>query len=384
MTLDYVSPWRAPELEAFRDTCRRFFETEVAPHSQRWRQAGFVDRDVWRAAGRVGLLCASVPEEFGGSGGTYAHEAVIMEELNRIGETGFGIVPGAVLAPQFVLAAATPAQAAKWLPRVASGEAVLGMAITEPSAGSDVNGIRTTARRDGDHYVLNGSKTFISNGMHADMVLVTARTGNTGTQADHSLFMLEDTRANGYRHGSPMEKIGQQGQDTTELFFDDVRVPASSLVGDEEGQGFRQLMRALAIERVSTGVLAVAAMERAVRLTTEHAKQRAMFGKTLFDMQNTRFKLAECSTRSFVTRVFVDRLVDKLARGEHVSNEEASMAKLWSAQQQCIVVDECLQLFGGYGYMAAYPIATMYVDSRIQRIYGGADEVQKEIIARAL
>lgn len=384
MSSPYTSPWSTPELEDFRRTCRRFLEAEVAPHSARWRAAGMVDRDIWTRAGAVGLLCASVPVEMGGGGGSFAHEAVIMEEMTRIGETGFGVVPGAVLAPQFVLSAATPEQAVRWLAPVASGERVLAMAITEPGAGSDVNGVRTTARRDGDHYVINGSKTFISNGYHADMVMVTARTGDTGTSADHSLFMLEDTSVAGYRHGQPLHKIGQQGQDTTELFFDDVRVPAANLMGGVEGQGFRQLMRALAIERISTAIIAVAAMERAVALTTDHARQRKMFGKTLMDMQNTRFKLAECATRARVTRVFVDSLIGRLANGEEVPNDEASMAKLWGAQQQCIVMDECLQLFGGYGYIAEYPIATMFVDSRIQRIYGGADEVQKEIIARAL
>lgn len=379
----YRSPWMTEELESFRATVRRFFENEVAAHADRWEAQQHVDREVWRKAGELGLLCVNVPEEYGGVGGSFLHEAVIVEEQARVGDTAFGIVLANMGVPIF-LHAATEAQKHRWIPRLRSGESVFAFALTEPGAGSDAKAITTTARRDGDEYVLNGSKTFISNGYNGDVVLLAARTSSTADPAKGvSLFMLDTNGLHGYRVGRVLRKVGQKGQDTAELFLDEVRVPAANLVGGVENQGFRQLMSGLRTERAVLGLIGVAAAERAVRLTLEHVKNRKAFGGTLWNLQNTRFKLAECQTRVRVARVFVDHCIG-LAAEDRLDSATAAMCKWWNTEMQNRVIDECLQLFGGYGYVTEYPIAKMWADARIQRIYGGATEVQKEVIAKAM
>lgn len=380
---EYRSPWMTEELDAFRQSVRKFFEREVAPHVERWEQQQYVDRAVWRKAGELGMLCTSVSADYGGMGGSFAHEAVIVEEQARVGDTAFGVVMASSMGVPIFMEAATEEQRHRWIPQLAAGRSVLAFALTEPGAGSDAKAITTTARRDGDSYVINGSKTFISNGFNGDLVMVVARTSTEGGAKGLSTFMLETEGLKGYSVGRILKKIGQKGQDTAELFFDDVRVPAENLLGAVEGQAFAQLMRGFRTERTVLGLMSVAHCERAIALTTDYVKNRKLFGQTLFDLQNTRFKLAECQTKTRIARVFLDHCVERVMDGT-LDAATASMAKWWSADLQGQVVDECLQLHGGYGYMTDYPIARMYADARIQRIYGGAAEIQKEVIARTL
>jgi acyl-CoA dehydrogenase len=370
------------ELELFRDAVRRFVETELTPNEPRWREQQHVDREAWRKAGELGLLLCAVPAERGGVGADVRYDAVVYEELARGGAMGFGKHVHEIVA-HYVAAYGTPAQQQRWLPRMASGEAIAAIAMSEPGAGSDLQGVRTRAVRDGDAYVVNGSKTFISNGHIADLVLLVCKTDPQAGARGTSLIMVETAGLAGFRRGRILDKIGQKAQDTAELFFDDVRVPAANLLGPEEGRGFAQLMQQLPFERTIIAVSAIATIERAVELTTAYAKERRAFGKALIEMQNTRFKLAECSTIARVGRVFVDDCVLRLMDGT-MDATTASMAKWWATEMQCQVVDECLQLFGGYGYMLEYPIAQMYADSRVQKIYGGTNEIMKELIARSL
>jgi acyl-CoA dehydrogenase len=380
--MDYVSPWMDAELEAFRDAVRRFVDHEVAPHQQRWREQQHVDREVWRQAGEMGLLLADIPDEYGGSGGSFAHQCVVFEELCYAGDTAFGLHVHAIVA-HYLLNQGTEEQKRTYLPKLASGEMIAAIAMSEPGAGSDLKGIRTTATATADGYRLNGSKTFISNGYMADLILVVARTDPAGGSKGISLMLLETRDNPGFRVGRILEKVGQKGQDTCELFFDDAKVPLANVLGGEEGRGFAQLMTELPYERTIVGVCGVASIERAIRLTVEHAKERKAFGQALIEMQNTRFVLAEARTEAFVARVFIDRCIEDLLAGR-MDTVQASMAKYWITDLQCKIVDQCVQLFGGYGYMLEYPIAQMYLDARVQRIYGGANEIMKEIIARSL
>jgi acyl-CoA dehydrogenase len=305
----------------------------------------------------------------------------MIEEQVKIVDTSFGFVPGSLNAPHFLHVSASREQSAKWLPGIARGEKLLAVAITEPNAGTDVKAIRATARREGDEYVLNGSKTFITHGYLADWCLVVARTGAAGAKG-LTMFMV-DTKTPGYKVGRILDKIGQTGVDTCEVFLDDVRVPAENIVGGHgEGKAFAQLMNCFVNERLSIGLTAVASMEKAVELTIEYAKERKLFNEPLLKFQNTRFKLAECQTEAYAARIFIDNLICRLVDGERLDNATAAMAKWWCTQKQCEVVDECLQLFGGYGYMTEYPIAKLYLDARVQKIYGGTNEVMKELIAR--
>jgi len=378
----YVSPWMDEELEVFRDAVRKFVAAELVPHEEHWRKQQHVDRDAWRKAGDMGLLLTDIPAEYGGAGGTFAHEAVLMEELVRAGTASFGAQVHSIVA-HYILNHGTEAQKQRWLPPMARGERIGVIAMTEPGAGSDLQGIKTRAVRDGDDYVINGTKTFISNGYNGDLVCVVAQTDPTQRAAGFSLIMVETDGVAGYRVGRILEKLGQKGQDTCELFFDDCRVPVTNLLGTQEGQGFYQLMHDLPYERTSIAVAAVAAMERAVELTAQYTKERKAFGKPLLQMQNTRFKLAEAKTIAHVARVFLDSCIQRLIAGT-LDAVTASMAKWWTTQMQCDVMDECLQLYGGYGYMIEYPICQMYADARVQKIYGGANEIMKEIIARSL
>jgi acyl-CoA dehydrogenase len=376
------SPWMTDELAMFRDAVRRFVETELAPHEPRWCEQRHADRDAWRKAGEMGILLCDVPEAYGGAGASFAHECVVFEELQRANVTSFGKHVHSIVA-HYVVAYASEAQKQRWLPRMASGEWIAAIAMSEPAAGSDLQGIRTRAVRDGDSYVINGSKTFISNGHMADLVCLVVKTDATAGAKGTSLLMVETQDLPGYRRGRVLDKIGLHGQDTAELFFDDVRVPAENLLGGIEGRGFVQLMEQLPWERTIIAVSAVAAIERAVELTVEYAKERRAFGKALFEMQNTRFTLAECATTARAARAFLDSCILRMLDGT-LDTATASMAKWWTTEMQCRVIDECLQLFGGYGYMQEYPIAKMYADARVQKIYGGTNEIMKEVVARSL
>ena len=378
----YESPWINDDVRIFGRTVRQFIEKEFVPHQARWRAQQGPDAAAWTAAGRAGILLADVPEHYGGGGGSFAHEAVVLEELARAG-VHFGSAIQSTVA-HYILAYGNEEQKRKWLPRMARGERVAAIAMTEPGAGSDLQAIRTTALRDGEHYVVNGSKTFITNAAHASLVCLAAKTDPkvTGMRAI-SLLMVETEGLAGYRVGRPLEKVGMHGQDTCELFFDGARVPAANLLGTAEGRGFAQMMEQLPYERLQIALGAVASAEQAIAVTTRYAKERKAFGKPLFDLQNTRFKLAECRARAHIGRVFVDSCIARHIAGS-LDEPSTAMAKYWLTETQCQVIDECLQLHGGYGYMTEYPIARMWADSRVQRIYAGSNEIMKELIAWSL
>jgi acyl-CoA dehydrogenase len=371
-----------PELETFRDAVRRFVANEITPHQERWRKQQHVDRELWNKAGDMGLLLADIPDEYGGSGGSFAHQAVVFEELALAGDTAFGLHVHAIVA-HYLLNQGTEEQKRRYLPLLASGEMVAAIAMSEPGAGSDLKGIRTSATKGGAGYRLDGSKTFISNGYLADLILVVAKTDPAAGAKGVSLMLLETRDNPGFRVGRILEKVGQKGQDTCELFFDGAHVQLENVLGGVEGQGFAQLMTELPYERTIVGLAGVACIERALQLTLEHVRERKAFGQALIEMQNTRFVLAEIKTEATIARVFIDRCIEDLLAGR-MDTVQASMAKYWITDLQCKVVDQCVQLFGGYGYMLEYPIAQMYVDARVQRIYGGANEIMKEIIARSL
>ena len=376
--------WRQDEeLEIFSDAVGQFFEKECVPHVPQWRKNGIVPMEIWKKAGEMGLLGASVPEEYGGAGGDFRHEAIIIEQQQWKGVDGFGItLHNAIIAP-YIVAYGTEEQKRRWLPGICSGELVTAIAMTEPGAGSDLQGMKTTAKRDGDEYVINGSKTFISNGQTANLILVCVKTDPTQGAKGISIAVVETDKVEGFRRGRNLEKVGQHAADTSELFFDEVRVPASNLLGEVEGKGFIQLMQKLPQERHIIGLQGVGMIERAIHETVEYVKGRKAFGGTIFDFQNTQFKLAECKTEATVAKVFADHCTERLLK-EELDAATASMSKYWISDLQCKIVDECLQLHGGFGYMDEYPIAQMYADARVQRIYGGANEVMKMLIARTL
>jgi acyl-CoA dehydrogenase len=381
-TVAYQSPWMTDDLRLFRKTVRRFVQEELAPNQARWRQQHHPDAEAWTKAGATGILLTDVPEEYGGGGGTFAHETVVIEELAQAG-LSFGSGVHSIVA-HYILAYGSQEQKRRWLPLMARGESVGAIAMTEPAAGSDLQGIKTMARRDGDHYVLNGSKTFITNGWHAGIVCVAVKTdAKAAGWKGISLIVVETKNLRGYRVGRSLEKVGTHEQDTCEMFFDDVRVPASNLLGSAEGKGFSQMMEQLPFERLAIGAGAVAAAEQAVAITTKYAKERTAFGKPLLDFQNTRFKLAECKTEAHIGRVFLDHCITRFIAGE-LDAVTAAMAKYWLTDCQCRIVDECVQLHGGYGYMTEYPIARMWIDSRVQRIYAGTNEIMKEVIGWSL
>lgn len=379
----YRSSWMDDETAIFRSSVRRFVREEFVPHEKRWREQHHIDREAWQKAGEIGLLLTDIPEEYGGGGGTFAHECIVIEELGYAGVTSFGHIVQSIVA-HYLLTYGTEEQKQKWLPAMAQGSIVAALAMTEPNAGSDVQSIRTKAIRQGQQYAVSGSKTFITNGYHADLICLAAKTDPTQKGAHGiSLIMVETKNLPGYRVGRMLDKIGQHGQDTCELFFDDVHVSTTSLLGTEEGKGFAHMMTQLPYERAMVGVGAVAAMEQAVEITAEYVKERKMFGKTLFDLQNTRFKLAECKTEAYIARVFIDNCIQQVIAGT-LDGATAAMAKWWLTDKQFQIADECLQLHGGYGYSLEYPIAHIWADSRVQRIYGGANEVMKELVARTL
>jgi len=378
-----TSPWINDDLVIFQDSIRRFIANELVPHEERWARQHHVDRETWLKAGEFGMLLPSIPEQYGGGGGTFAHDAIVTLEQCRAISTSLGTNVHSGIVAHYLLRYASEAQKLKWLPRMARGEMVAAIAMSEPGAGSDLKSIKCRAVRDGDSYLINGSKTFITNGYHADLVLLVTKTDPDKGTRGVSIIVIETADLKGFRRGRFLEKIGQKGQDTTELFFDDVRVPCANLLGEEEGQGFYQLMQQLPQERMIIALGAVASMERAVEDTSEYVRQRKVFGQSLLELQNTRFKLAECKTVATVARRFVDDCMDKILKGE-LDPETAAMAKWWCTQQNCEVIDECLQLHGGYGYMTEYPIARMYVNARVSKIFGGSNEIMKELIARTL
>jgi alkylation response protein AidB-like acyl-CoA dehydrogenase len=370
------------EHEDFRATVRTFLEKEVVPHHEQWESDGQVSREVWRRAGETGLLCFDVPEEYGGMGiEDFRYNMVVAEELSRVGASGPGFPVHTDIIVPYITKIANDEQKQRWLPGLVSGELISAIAMTEPGAGSDLQGIRTTAVDKGDHYVLNGSKTFISNGILSDLVIVVARTDPEAGHQGISLLVVERGMA-GFSRGRNLEKLGLKAQDTAELVFENVEVPKANLLG-EEGQGFIYLMENLPQERISIACIAVAAIEHVLGLTLDYVKEREAFGKPIGKFQNTRFTLAEMATEAYVARTFVNHCVEKLNAGE-VDTALASMAKWWTTELQKKIVDSGLQMFGGYGYMSEYPISKAYADTRIQTIYGGTTEVQKEIIGRML
>ena len=380
--MSYESPWETEEVRMYRRSVRQFVEKEFAPQQERWREQHRPDAEAWKSAGRAGLLLPDIPEDYGGGGGTFAHEAVVLEELAAAG-VHFGSGIQSIVA-RYLLTYGSEAQKRKWLAPMARGELVASIAMTEPGAGSDLQAIKTSARRDGEHYVIKGAKTFISNAFHAGLVCLAAKTDpKSAGMRSLSLIMVETAGLAGYSVGRALDKIGMHGQDTCELFFDDARVPTANLIGPAEGRGFSQMMEQLPYERLSIATSAIAVAERALALTVKHVKDRSAFGKPLFDLQNTRFKLAECRTEAQIGRVFVDHCIERFIAGR-LDEASAAMAKYWATERQCRIVDECLQLHGGYGYMTEYPIARMWADSRVQRIYAGTNEVMKELIAWSL
>ncbi|PIF19553.1 MULTISPECIES: acyl-CoA dehydrogenase family protein [unclassified Acidovorax] len=375
-----------PDHQAFADSFRRFIDKEVTPHHAAWEDQGYVAREVWSQAGANGFLCMSLPEEYGGAGADKLYSVAQMEELARAGTTGIGFGLHSEIVAPYILHYGTEAQKQKYLPQMAIGAVVGAIAMSEPAAGSDLQGIKTTAIKsaDGSHYVLNGSKTFITNGWHADLVIVVAKTDPAAGAKGTSLLLVERGMP-GFEKGQRLKKMGMKAQDTSELFFNDVQVPVDNLLGGPamEGRGFICLMEQLPWERLQIAITAVAAAQAAIDWTLDYVKQRKVFGQSVASFQNTRHTLAELQTQVQVARVFVDKCCELIVR-DQLDTETASMAKYWTTDLQCKVMDECVQLFGGYGYMWEYPITRAYADARVQRIYGGTNEIMKEVIARAM
>ena len=367
--------------EAFRDVVRKFFEKEAVPHHSKWEEDGQVSRELWLKAGEAGLLCPQIGEEYGGPGADWLYSVIVMEEIARLGLSGIGFGLHTDIVAVYIDHIGSDEQKKYWLPKMVSGEAIGAIAMTEPGAGSDLQGVKTTAILDGDEYVINGSKTFITNGQMADVIIVVCKTDPSQGAKGVSLVLVERGRE-GFSRGRNLEKVGMKAQDTSELFFQDVRVPKANLLG-QPGMGFAYLMNELPQERLGIAITAIASAESALDITVKYVNERKAFGKTIASFQNTKFKLAELAAETRVGRFFLDRCMEMHTKGQ-LDIPTAAMAKMWCTDLQVKVLDECVQLHGGYGYMWEYPVARMWADARVQRIYGGTNEIMKEVISRAV
>ncbi|MDU8928003.1 acyl-CoA dehydrogenase family protein [Alisedimentitalea sp. MJ-SS2] len=367
---------------AFADSVARFFAEEFEPNREQWTEDGMIPRSFWEQAGELGVLGATIPEEYGGLGLSRHFDTVSYLEQTKAGDSGWGLSVHNI-ATHYILAFGTEDQKHRWLPKLATGEHIAAIAMTEPGTGSDLQAVKTTAIKDGNEYVINGSKTFITNGASADILVLVAKTDAKAKSKGVSLLIVETADLDGYSVGRKLKKMGMKRNDTAELAFDDVRVPQTALLGSEEGQGFYQLMKQLPWERLLLGYMALGASQCALKVTLEYVRERKAFGKRVMDFQNTRFKLAEAATKIELLSAFLDTCLDELEEGK-LTPEKAAMAKWWGSQTQCEIVDECLQLHGGYGYMSEYLISELYADARVQKIYGGTNEIMKELIARSL
>ena len=378
---NFPPAWMGDEHRMLQEAAARFFKEQWVPQDAAWRENGMMDREAWREAGANGFLCASIPEQYGGGGGDFGHEAALILAQGEAGLAGFGGSVHSGIVAHYLLHCGTEAQKQRWLPRLATGELIGAIAMTEPGTGSDLQGLRTLAIREGDHYRINGSKTFITNGQLCNLVVIACKTDKEQGAQGISLLVVETDTAEGFRRGRNLDKIGMESQDTSELFFDDMVVPADNLLGSQEGQGFFQMMQELPQERLIVATAGIAAMECAMQLTLAYTKERKAFGKPIFAFQNTRFKLAECQALLLASRALLDTAIVAHLKGE-LGIDRAALIKFWVTDNQCKLVDECLQLFGGYGYMKEYPISRLWTDSRVQRIYGGTNEIMKELASR--
>lgn len=375
--------WKTDEVVMLEEAAAKFFTRELKPHVETWREQGAVDRWAWEKTGEAGMLCMSMPEEYGGAGGSFAHEQVFIEQQMAAGIEGFGAsLHNCIVAP-YILHYGTEEQKQRWLPKMASGELIGAIAMTEPGTGSDLQAVKTTAIKSGNQYVLNGQKTFITNGQTANFIIVVAKTDPAEGAKGVSLMVVETDEVEGFERGRNLKKLGNKAQDTSELFFSDVKIPTENLLGTAEGAGFFQLMEQLPQERHQIAVQGMAQIERALSLTIDYVKERKAFGRPVFNFQNTQFKLAECKAKATMARVFVDYCTEQLIAGK-LDASTASMSKMLLTDLENEIIDECLQLFGGYGYMDEYPISRMYADARVQRIYGGTNEIMKLLIARSI
>lgn len=374
--------WISDEHRMFADMTNRFFADELAPNIERWVDQGIVDRDFWTTAGQAGIMGGAIPEEYGGAGGDMGFESVVIYEQTRTGDCGWGYGIQSIVV-HYITAYGTDEQKARWLPGLASGEIVGAIAMTEPGTGSDLQAVKTRAEKDGNQYKINGSKIFITNGQAADLIITVCKTDPTAGSKGVSLIVVEPDQCEGFQRGKNLKKLGMKANDTSELFYEDVKVPLTNLLGSEEGQGFYQLMKQLPWERLLIAIQALGAIDFALEQTIAYTQDRKAFGQRVMDFQNTRFKLAECKTKAEVLRSFVNDCIAQLIAGT-LDAPTASMAKYWGSEVQNEIMHECLQLFGGYGYMTEYPIARLYADARVQMIYGGTNEIMKELIARSI